>query len=121
MGGEVNFKLIDITKDELPNVDMIFCRDCLQHLSNENVFKTLKNFKKSGSKYLAVTSYSFTKKNWDIKNGDYCPLNLLIEPFNLPAPIEIIDENFRFGNELDKAIYIYNLNNFRFKFNDFAH
>jgi len=48
----INFTVLDITKDALPKVDMIFCKDCLQHLSNENVFKALRNFKNSGSKYL---------------------------------------------------------------------
>ena len=51
------FIQLDVTTDRLPKVDLIFCKDCLQHLSNENVKKALSNFKKSGSKYLLVTSY----------------------------------------------------------------
>jgi 2-polyprenyl-3-methyl-5-hydroxy-6-metoxy-1,4-benzoquinol methylase len=51
----VSFKIIDITKDVLPASDMIFCKDCLQHLSYENIFKALINFKKSNSKYLLTT------------------------------------------------------------------
>ncbi|MDR0556590.1 MAG: class I SAM-dependent methyltransferase, partial [Treponema sp.] len=35
--GNVSFRVLDITKDVLPTVDMIFCKDCLQHLSYEDV------------------------------------------------------------------------------------
>jgi SAM-dependent methyltransferase len=93
----ISFRLLDITKDILPTVDMIFCKDCLQHLSYEDVFKALKNFKRSKSKYLLVTSYPLTLSNWDIFTGDYHPLNLRIKPFNLPNPIVKIHENMGGG------------------------
>jgi len=105
----VKFKILDITKDELPKTDMIFCKDCLQHLSFENVHKALNNFKKSGSKYLLVTSYPLTKKNIDIKNGDYRPLNLFIEPFNLKNSLYELTEIHSYGVEIDKTIYLFEL------------
>lgn len=108
----VSFRVIDITKDTLPMVDMIFCKDCLQHLSYENVFKALKNFKGSNSKYLLATSYPLTLSNWDIFNGDYRPLNLRIKPFNLPAPIMKIHEKYApsYGdNTKDLYMYLYKL------------
>jgi SAM-dependent methyltransferase len=77
----VKFQVIDITKDVLPAVDLIFCRECLQHLSNENVKKALINFKRSGAKYLLVTSYPKTWRNWDVYDGDCRPLNLRKAPF----------------------------------------
>jgi hypothetical protein len=94
----ISFKVIDITQDVLPTVDMIFCKDCLQHLSYENVFKALRNFKASRSIYLLTTSYPLTLSNWDIFNGDYRPLNLRIKPFNLPAPIVKIHEKSKGGS-----------------------
>jgi hypothetical protein len=107
----VSFKVIDITQDVLPTVDMIFCKDCLQHLSYENVFKALKNFKHSKSKYLLTTSYPLTLSNWDICDGDYRPLNLRKKPFNLPAPIEKVHEKSKGckGVEKDKYMYLYKL------------
>jgi hypothetical protein len=106
----VSFKMIDITKDDLPASDMIFCKDCLQHLSYENVFKALENFKRSNSKYLLVTSYPLTVSNWDICDGDYRPLNLRIKPFNLPAPIKRIREKPSESLvEKDKYMYLYKL------------
>jgi SAM-dependent methyltransferase len=59
----VSFRVLDITKDALPTVDMIFCKDCLQHLSYEDIFKVLKNFKRSKSKYLLATTYPLTLSN----------------------------------------------------------
>jgi hypothetical protein len=104
----VSFKVIDITKDDLPMVDMIFCKDCLQHLSYENIFKALINFKQSNSRYLLVTSYPKTIYNWDILNGDYRPLNLLKKPFMLPSPIIKIHEKAA-DIEIDKTMYLYEL------------
>lgn len=38
---KVRFMHIDIITSELLEVDLIFCRDCLQHLSYENISKAL--------------------------------------------------------------------------------
>ncbi|MDR3012628.1 MAG: class I SAM-dependent methyltransferase [Chitinispirillales bacterium] len=111
-GSNVSFKIIDITKDDLPTVDMIFCKDCLQHLSYEKIFKALKNFKKSKSRYLMTTSYSKTWNNWDILDGDCRPLNLLKPPFSLPQPLMKIREKSRgggWGVDNDKDMYLYEL------------
>jgi hypothetical protein len=108
---EVKFKLIDITKDALPEVDLIFCRDCLQHLSYANVHKALCNFKSSRSKYLLVTSYPKTWINRDIKDGGYRALNLRKSPFRLPKPLLEVREyrGFVAGVEIDKTMYLYKL------------
>ncbi|MDR2407024.1 MAG: class I SAM-dependent methyltransferase [Bacteroidales bacterium] len=109
---KVQFKLIDITKDTLPTVDLIFCKDCLQHLNDENVLKALHNFKNSGSKYLLVTSYPKTCINYDIEDGDYRALNLRKSPFYLPKPILKVKEAHHHGIkgvEIDKTMYMYKL------------
>lgn len=105
-----SFEVIDITSDKIPKADMIICRDCLQHLSYENVKKALKNFKESGSTYLLATSYPWTLDNWDILDGDYRPLNLLQKPFNFqPSYLEKIQETNISWNEPDKFLYLYKL------------
>jgi hypothetical protein len=111
----VEFKIIDMTKDILPEVDLIFCRDCLQHLSYANVKAALNNFKKSNSKYLLVTSYPKTWINHDIYDGDYRSLNLLQPPFSLPKPLLSIKENSKSrGNQIDKTMYLYDLKSIPF-------
>jgi hypothetical protein len=112
----VSFQVIDITKDNLPKVDMIFCKDCLQHLSYNNVFKALLNFKRSNSKYLLTSSYPLTWYNWDISDGDYRPLNLRKRPFHLPKPIEAILEDSKGKQvEADKYMYLYKLDDIEIK------
>ncbi|GAP71843.1 glycosyltransferase [Candidatus Symbiothrix dinenymphae] len=107
---KVRFAQIDITKDTLPKVDLIFCKDCLQHLSYKSVMAALNNFKSSGSKYLLVTSYPLTWRNHDIHNGDYRALNLQKKPFYLPSPILKIREKSKAWNvEIDKTMYLYEL------------
>ncbi|GHV61066.1 hypothetical protein FACS1894195_1000 [Bacteroidia bacterium] len=106
---KVRFAQIDITKDTLPKVDLIFCKDCLQHLSYKNVMAALNNFKNSGSKYVLVTSYPLTWRNYDIHNGDYHALNLQKKPFYLPNPILKIREKSRGGFEPDTTMYLYEL------------
>lgn len=105
----VQFKVVDITKDILPKVDLIFCRECLQHLSYDSVKKALENFKKSGSTYLLVTSFSKTWRNYDIYDGDYRALNLRKKPFCLPRPVLVIKEDVIATLGFDKSMVLYKL------------
>lgn len=87
------FLRLDITKDYLPQVDAIFCRDCLAHLSYADIMNALRNFKKSGITYLIASSFPKTVENKsDIRTGDYRPVNLQAAPFNFPEPIMSFEE-----------------------------
>lgn len=88
----LHFKKLDLLKDNLPNVDLIFTRDCLVHLSFEDIFQALTNICNSNSKYLLTTHFTERPSNNDIKTGQWRTLNLEIEPFFLPKPIKIINE-----------------------------
>ena len=87
------FLCLDATTSAFPQVDLIFCRDCLVHLSYANVHKALDNFRVSGSRYLLMTHFSGLVENYDIADGDWRALNFTLAPFNLPAPIRLIVEN----------------------------
>jgi SAM-dependent methyltransferase len=78
----------DITQDILPIVDVIVCRTVLFHLSFENVWKALRNFRASGSTYLLATTHPYHPINVDILDGDWRRLNLQAAPFSLPWPAE---------------------------------
>ncbi len=98
------FRVIDLTQDQLPQVDLIFSRDCLVHLSNEDIHRALDNIKRSGSTYLATTTFTERTKNPDdIAAGGWRPLNLRLEPFSLPEP-------FRLLNEQCTEVYVTNEN-----------
>ena len=99
------FVHLDLITDDLPEVDLILCRDCLVHLSYEQVWQALQNIKKSGSKYLLVTSYTNMVTNQDIPTGGWRPLNLMVAPFNFQNPILIFNE----GYERDKCLVMWNI------------
>jgi len=91
---KVEFQCADITKDKLPQVDIIICRDCLVHFSNRNIKKALCTFKSSNSKYLLTTTYpGLAKHNWNIVTGMWRPVDLQKPPFNLPEPLAILNEH----------------------------
>lgn len=86
-----DFRVLDICVDPLPKVDLIFCRDCLVHLSNADVLRALANVRASGAKWLMATTFP-TRENTDIRTGCWRPINMGAAPFNLPAAVEIVDE-----------------------------
>jgi len=86
------FRVLDLTRDPLPRVDVILCRDCLIHLSYRYIRRALANFKRSGSRYLLTTTYLGLRENHDILTGQWRPLDLELPPFGLPAPLRRIVE-----------------------------
>ena len=49
-------------------------------------------FKESGSTYLLSTTFTDTTENDDIAAGWWRPLNLTLPPFNLPDPLDYIED-----------------------------
>ena len=93
-----NIKFIsrDITTYELPKVDLIICKDVLQHLCNKDVVTTLVKIITS-SKFSLITN-DFNPENTenkDIDNGNYRCLDLTLSPFYLD--VVTILESERFG------------------------
>src|SRR5262249_31961817 len=86
------FRVLDITADPLPRVDLIFCRDCLVHLSNRLVHKALARIVESRSTYLLTTTFPARKRNYNIPTGKWRPLNLCAAPFDLPSPMLVVQE-----------------------------
>ena len=92
-GNEIrSFISLDITRDELPQAEVILCRDCIVHFSFEDAFATIRNFKRSKSRYLLTTTFVEFVENADIKTGEWRELNLQMPPFSFPEPIKLIDE-----------------------------
>ena len=106
-----DFRVLDLTSDALPKVDLIFTRDCLGHLSNDNVSKAIRNCQESGSKYLLATSFTKWDMNPDIENGGWKCINLMIPPFQL-NPIYLINEDCKEGypHYNDKCMILFQLN-----------
>jgi SAM-dependent methyltransferase len=89
-GDRRRFIVLDVTRDPLPTSDLIFCRDCLNHLSLDEAVLALGNIAKSGSSHAALTHHPTTIVNRPQASGfDYRPLNLRLPPFNWPEPVEV--------------------------------
>ena len=82
----------DILDCNMPCADMILCRDCFIHLTFEQIFQAIKNFKQSKSKMIMLTTYDI-KENTEVLTGQFRKINLLIPPFNFPEPLAYIKEN----------------------------
>jgi len=86
------FFCLDICKDPLPKVELIFSRDCLVHFPFELIEVCLQNFKRSESTYLLTTTFIEHDKNQECELGDWRMLNLQAEPFCFPPPLELFLE-----------------------------
>jgi hypothetical protein len=95
-----NFICKNIVTEKLPDAELILIRDCWVHLNNKDIFKCIMNIKQSNIKYLLTTSFTHLGSNQELTNI-WRPLNLYLPPFNLPAPIEVINE----GCTEDEGIY----------------
>ena len=86
------FRIMDLTKDPLPDYDLILVRDCFIHLSFESIFASLRNIAGSRIRYLLTTHSADVTSNMDIAAGSARGLNLCAAPFNFPAPLDLIDD-----------------------------
>ncbi|MFQ5416654.1 MAG: class I SAM-dependent methyltransferase [Myxococcota bacterium] len=86
------FRKLDLINGDLPKVDMVFCRDCLVHLSTSEVRSAIDNIIRSGSTYLLTTTFTQREANDEILTGEWRPLNLQAAPFDFPEPVRLIDE-----------------------------
>ena len=89
---KTRFVHLDVTKDELPEVELWMCRDCFIHLSYDLIEQAFANFRRSNIRYLLLSTYPDVSENHDIPTGHARMLNFMLPPFNLPEPLRIIDD-----------------------------
>jgi len=87
-----HFCLVDLTYDTLPAAELIFCRDCLVHLSEKDIRMALANIAASSTQWLLMTHFTDVATNKDIPTGGWRPLNFCQPPYNLPVPVALINE-----------------------------
>ena len=85
------FERVDLIAGPVPRADLVFCRDCLVHLSYNDGMRALANIAASGSRYLLSTTFPGVR-NRDIVTGQWRPLDLEAAPFNLLAPLRVVSE-----------------------------
>lgn len=99
------FIRVDVIEDTLPEVDLIFCRDCLIHFSYELIGHALKAMLASKARYLLLTHDNTLiryetngGKNADLDSQEngvnymYRPINFTLPPFSFPPPVHVINE-----------------------------
>lgn len=81
----INFLHFDITKNNFPLANLWICRDCLIHLSYEDILSSFKVFSNSTIDYMLTTTHKNNGlfKNKNIESGGFRYLDLFSEPFNL--------------------------------------
>ena len=106
----------DVVADSLPQVDVIFCRDCLVHLPTREALKAIHNFQHSGSTFLLTTTYPTRKVNENLDEpGEWRPLNLTEPPFGFPPPLRVLNEGCTeaHGRNADKSLGLWRLADLR--------
>ena len=88
----VDFRVLDLTKDELPSADIVFIRQVFQHLSNKQIIKALPQLC-TKFRYIVFTDHlpdtSDFQHNLDIPPGQHSRLQfksgvvLTSSPFNI--------------------------------------
>jgi SAM-dependent methyltransferase len=86
------FLCTDMTRADLPAADLIICRDGLVHLSFTDARAAIRNFRRSGSRFVLATTFVDRSQNSDVPTGGWRVLNLARAPFHFPAPLALIDE-----------------------------
>jgi len=111
----VRFQHLNLIKDKLPKVDLVFCRDCLGHFSFADIFLALDNVCNSQSKYFLTTTFTDRKENHDIVTGQWRVLNLELVPFVLHKPFKIINEGCMEGDGAykDKSLGLWRIADIR--------
>lgn len=111
----VSFRKLDLLEDRLPRVDLVFCRDCLVHLSFYDILRALQNVCRSESRFILTTTFTGRSENRDIATGQWRVLNLALEPFVLPAPRRIIEEGCTEGGGAyaDKSLGLWQIADIR--------
>jgi len=109
------FVCLDLTKSELPEADLLLCRDCLVHLSHTDVAAALRNVARSEARWLLTTTFPEEPENVDIVVGDWRPIDLTKPPFDLPPPMEVLNEGCteQGGQFADKSLGLWSVASLR--------
>ena len=106
----ISFIKKNLIIDDLPEVDLVFVRDCFVHFSFSDIFLALSNMYSSKSKYVLTTTFPSRSLNTDIATSyQWRPLNFQLPPFNFPKPLAIINENHPESDFSDKSLALWKL------------
>jgi hypothetical protein len=81
------------------------------HFAFADIWRALRNFQQSGSRYLLTTTFIEHDDNPDVATGGWRPLNLERPPFCFPPPVAVVDERCLHsgGRGRDKRLALWEL------------
>ena len=88
----LTFVQLDLLSDPLPTTDVMFCRDCMVHLSFHDINRALANIRRAKPRYVLLTTFPHHQWNEDTVTPYWRALNLQIQPFNFPKPLTLIKD-----------------------------
>ena len=103
------FVHLDMVRDAFPPADLILCRDCLVHLSLNDIRRALHRICGANATSVLATTFTATTVNRNILTGHWRPLNLQITPFNFPVPIKLIADRPLSGAYPDKCLGLWRI------------
>jgi SAM-dependent methyltransferase len=83
----IRFFDADLTQAKFPKADLMICRDCLFHLSYQDLKLVLNNYLTSGIPLLLTSTHLGAVANRDIRSGDFRLIDLFATPFNFPKDV----------------------------------
>ena len=108
----IDFRHLDITNSDLPEVDLILARDVFVHMTYDTIISALENIIRSGAKYLLTTSFTGLSENTNMPaDGGWRCINLLTPPFKF-RPIYLINEDCTEGEDNkhnDKCLVLFDI------------
>lgn len=103
---KISFEAADLVKSAPPRADLILCRHLLIHLPLEDCKRVLRNFQRSGSRYLMITNQPQVERNEEILfTGSYRPVNLFLAPFHFPKPILSVEDPQGEGDQAEVTMF----------------
>lgn len=104
------FHQADVLRIQIPTSDLVLCKDLLIHLPDADALTLLQAIRQSGSRLLASTTAPGCNNLFrrGLKPGEFCPIDLEAEPFNLGSPIDMVEVPRKEGNP-PKFLALWNL------------
>lgn len=95
---QMNFNILDATRQAPAPVDLIWSRAMTQHLTNDQTLAVLRNFNNSGAKYLVLRHYPNATVNKDLdkeyqKVGGWREQDFTKPPYSLNPPLKMFYEH----------------------------
>ena len=90
----LDLRQFDMCRDPFPEARVWHCRDAILHLSFADIWAALGNAARSSIDLALLTTYRARMlRNLDIRTGGWRFVDLERPPFNLPRPIEYLDDS----------------------------